>query len=89
MDDLDRTLARLAEAPAPPALDVVEARVLARIGAPPSARTGALGLAAVTLAGLAIGLVGADFPAAASPAPSFSPLGGSMALAPSTLLGEP
>lgn len=89
MDDLDRALARLADAPLPPALDAVEARVLARIEARPAPRHSGIGLAAVTLAALAIGIVGADLPAAASPAASLAPLGGDLALAPSTLLGEP
>jgi hypothetical protein len=90
MDDLDRALARLAGAPVPAALDDVEARVLARIGTRPVVRQAGLGIGAVTVAALAIGMIGAELPATASPAASLAPLGGASPLAPSTLLiGEP
>lgn len=90
MDDLDRTLARLASAPVPAALDGIEAQVLARIGARPVARLTGLGLGVVTVAALAIGMVGAELPATASPSVSLAPLGGASPLAPSALLvGEP
>ena len=90
MDDLDRALARLAGAPVPAALDDVEARVLARIGTRPVVRQSGLGIGAVTVASLAIGMSCADLPATASPAVSLAPLGGASPLAPSTLLiGEP
>lgn len=90
MDDLDRTLARLASAPVPAALDGIEAQVLTRIGARPVARLTGLGVGMVTVAALAIGMVGAELPATASPAVSLAPLGGASPLAPSALLiGEP
>lgn len=90
MDDLDRTLARLASAPVPAALDGIEAQVLARIGARPVARLTGLGLGVVTVAALAIGMVGAELPATASPSVSLAPLGGASPLTPSALLvGEP
>ena len=90
MDDLDRTLARLAGAPVPASLDGIEAQVLARIGARPVARLTGLGLGVVTVAALAIGMVGAELPATASPSVSLAPLGGASPLAPSALLvGEP
>lgn len=90
MDDLDRTLARLASAPVPAALDGIEAQVLARIDARPVARLTGLGLGVVTVAALAIGMVGAELPATASPSVSLAPLGGASPLAPSALLvGEP
>lgn len=90
MDDLDRALATLAGAPVPAALDGIEARVLARIGAGPVARLTGLGVGMVTVAALAIGMVGAELPATASPAVSLAPLGGASPFAPSALLiGEP
>lgn len=90
MDELDRALARLADAPAPAALEGIEARVLARIGTRPVVRQAGLGLGAVTIAALAIGVVGAELPASASPTVSLAPLGGVSPLAPSSLLiGEP
>ena len=85
MDDLDRALARLAGAPAPTALDGVEARVLARISAGPAPRTG-LHVGAVIVAALAIGVAGGGVPATASDGASLSPLTGGSPLAPSTLL---
>ena len=63
----------------------MEARVLARISAGPSARTG-LHVGAVIVAALAIGLAGGGVPATASEAASLSPLTGGSPLAPSTLL---
>ena len=90
MDDLDRTLARLAGAPVPASLDGIEAQVFARIGAQPVARLTGLGVGGVMVAALAIGMVGAELPATASPAVSLTPLGGASPLAPSVLLiGEP
>ena len=90
MDDLDRTLARLAGVPVPASLDGIEAQVFARIGAQPVARLTGLGVGGVMVAALAIGMVGAELPATASPAVSLSPLGGASPLAPSVLLiGEP
>lgn len=90
MDDLDRTLARLAGTPVPASLDGIEAQVFARIGAQPVARLTGLGVGGVMVAALAIGMVGAELPATASPAVSLSPLGGASPLAPSVLLiGEP
>ena len=85
MDDVDRALARLAELPAPATLDDMEARVLARISAGPSPRTG-LHVGAVIVAALAIGVAGGGVPATASRAASLSPLTGGSPLAPSTLL---
>ena len=90
MDDLDRALARLADAPAPAALDGIEARVLARIGTRPVVHQAGLGLGVVTVAAMAMGMIGAELPASASPAVSLTPLGGASPLAPSSLLiGEP
>jgi len=90
MDDLDRALARLASAPVPTALDGIEAQVLARIGSRPIVRRAGLGIGVVTVAALAIGMVGAELPATASPAVSLAPLAGASPLAPSALLvGEP
>ena len=90
MDDLDKALARLADAPAPAALNGIEARVLARIGTRPVVRQAGLGLGVVMVAGLAMGVIGAELPASASPAVSLAPLGGASPLAPSSLLiGEP
>ena len=90
MDELDRALARLAGAPAPAALDGIEHQVLARIGARPTARGAGIGLGAVMVTALAIGMVGAELPVTASPVVSLAPLGGASPLAPSALLiGEP
>lgn len=85
MDDLDRALARLADVPAPTALDDMEARVLARIGARPIARTG-LHVGMVAAAALVIGVAGGGVPATASEPVSLSPLTDGSPLAPSTLL---
>jgi hypothetical protein len=91
MDDIDHMLARLAHAPSPPALDDLGARVLHRLMAQPTLRSG-LGVGVLTImAALAMGLAGAEFPVAspASTAP-LSLFGASSPLAPSTLLaGEP
>lgn len=90
MDDLDRALARLAGTPAPPALDGIEDQVLARIGSRPAVRGMGFGIGVITVAALAIGMVGAELPATASPAVSLAPIGGGSPLAPSALLiGEP
>ncbi len=90
MDDLDRALARLAGAPVPTALEGIEDQVLARISARPVVRQAGLGLGVVTVAALAIGMIGAELPATASPVVSLAPLGGASPLAPSSLLiGEP
>lgn len=85
MDDIDEALTRLARAPVPAALDGLEARVLARIATPPASRAG-LGVGAVAIAALAIGMIGAGIPASAGTAASLSPLGAHSPLAPSTLL---
>ena len=50
MDDLDTMLMRLAQAPMPASLDGIEAKVLARIAARPTARVG-FGIGAATIAG--------------------------------------
>lgn len=90
MEDLDRALARLAGASVPAALEDIDARVLARIGARPAVRQAGLGIGMVTVAALAIGMIGAELPATASSAVSLAPLGGASPLPPSTLLiGEP
>ena len=86
MDDLDGALARLAGAPGPLALDGIEARVLARIGARPTARGAGIGIGTVAIAALAIGMVGGGVPATARSVPSLALLGGASMLAPSTLL---
>lgn len=86
MDDLDRTLARLAGAPAPDALGGIDAQVLARIGTRPAARQGGVALVAVAAAALTLGMVGGELPATAQPAASLAPLSGGSPLAPSTLL---
>ncbi|KQM67979.1 hypothetical protein ASE75_03680 [Sphingomonas sp. Leaf17] len=86
MNDLDGALARLASAPVPAALDGIEGPVLARIGARPAARLTGVGVGAMTVAALAIGMVGAELPATTSPAAWLAPLGGASPLAPSTLL---
>jgi len=87
MDDLDAALARLAHAPLPPALDHLEARVLARIAAQPAVRT-EFGFGAATIgAAMIMGFVGAGLPAAPAYAvPTLTPFGPSSPLAPSTLL---
>jgi anti-sigma factor RsiW len=90
MDDLDRTLARLAAAPAPAALEGIEHQVLARIGTAPVMRQVGLGFGTVAAVALAIGIIGAELPATAQPIVSLAPLGGASPLAPSSLLiGEP
>ena len=87
MDDLDALLARLAHAPLPPALDYLEVRVLARIAAQPSARSG-FGFGAIAIgAAMILGVAGAGVPVTPVFAvASLAPLGLSSPLAPSTLL---
>lgn len=84
MDDLDEALTRLARAPVP-ALDGLEMSVLARIAAPRATQAG-IGIGAIMVAALAIGVVGAGFPASPSAAASISPFGANSPFAPSTLL---
>ena len=84
MDDIDEALTRLARAPVP-ALDGIEARVLAQIGMPRASR-GGFGVGAITVAALAIGMIGSGFPASPSTAAPLSPFGANSPLAPSTLL---
>lgn len=86
MDDLDRVLARLADAPAPAALDTIDAAVFAGVAARTEARRGAIGVGAIAAAALTIGMVGGELPAGAQPAVSLAPLAGGSSLAPSTLL---
>lgn len=85
MNDLDEVLARLGRAPVPTALDQLEARVLARIAPRPVARAD-LGIGAIMVAALGIGMVGAFVPASAGSAAPVSALGADASLAPSTLL---
>lgn len=90
MDDLDRALARLAAAPAPRTLDGIDAAVFARIEAQATPGVGAVGIGAMAVVALTIGMIGAELPATAQPAVSLAPLSGSSPLAPSSLLvGEP
>ncbi len=91
MDNLDAILTRLAEAPVPASLDMIQARVLARIAAQPAATSGT-GMAAITIAAaLVMGILGARVPGRATgTALPLSPLAPVSPLAPSTLLaGEP
>ena len=91
MDNLDAALMKLAHAPVPASLDVIEAKVFARIAARPTARVGT-GIGAMTVAAaLVIGIFGAGIPTSEAGAVSpLSPLGPVSPLAPSTLLvGEP
>lgn len=85
MNDIDEALTRLARAPVPAALDGLEARVLARIATPRAAQTG-LGIGAITIAALAIGIIGAGFPGSPSTAAPISPFAVNSPFAPSTLL---
>lgn len=85
MDDIDQALTRLAQAPLPKALDELEARVLAQIETAPPSRSG-LGIGAISIAALALGVIGAGVPASSGTAASLAPIGGGFALAPSTLL---
>lgn len=85
MDDIDEALTRLARAPVTVALDGMEARVFARIAAPRATRAG-LGIGAITVAALTIGMIGAGFPAAPSSAAPLSPFSANSPFAPSTLL---
>ncbi len=85
MNDLDDMLARLARAPIPQALDGLEERVLAQIAIPRASRAG-LGVSAITIVALAIGVIGAGLPASPSTASPLSPFGANSPLAPSTLL---
>ena len=87
MADIDRLLARLAQAPVPAAFSDLEARVLDRLSRPSASRTG-VGIGALAIVGaLAMGLAGAGVPAASAAAGSaLLPLGPTSYLAPSTLL---
>ena len=84
MDNLDAALARLAHAPLPPALDNLEALVLARIAAQPAVRT-RFGFGAASVgAAMIMGFVGAGVPASPALAVStLSPFGPNSPLAPS------
>jgi len=85
MNDLDELLGRLARAPTPAALDLMEDCVLARLRAAPTARTG-VGLGVMTaLAALIMGMAG-GVPAAATGTSPLAPLGPTQPLAPSSLL---
>lgn len=88
MNDLETMLAKVARAPLP-ALDGIDAAVLARIAARPDAST-RTGLGAMTvLVALGIGIAGAGVPTAQAVSP-LAALGPAATLAPSTLLvGEP
>lgn len=88
MDDIDKVLARLAAAPIPAGLDGLEARVFAGIGKQPTTRSAGLGLGAIMVTALAMGMASTGIPTAASADASASlmPLGGIFPLAPSTLL---
>lgn len=88
MDDLDKTLARLADAPVPAGLDDIEQRVMARLatGAGTSNPGAGIGIGAVMIAALAIGVLGADLPATGGSIDSLAPLGGGSPLTPSALL---
>lgn len=86
MDDLDAHLAHLARSSGPPGLDDIDDRVLARIGArPPSYRPG-VGLGAMTIVALSLGILGGGLPAGARASGSLAALGGVSQLAPSSLL---
>ncbi len=91
MNELDAALSRLAHAPVPHALALLEERVLSRIASRPVAARTSVGLASITVvAALMIGVVGSAVPASAARTPSLSPLGAPSRLAPSTLLlGSP
>lgn len=88
MNDLDSLLARLAQTPPHPSLELMEARVLARIAARPVART-SLGISAMTIAvALVMGILGAGVPAKQASVVSLVPLEPGFPLAPSTLLAH-
>lgn len=90
MRNIDETLAELASAPVPAALNGLEARVLAQIGMRPITRRAGLGVGVIAGVALVIGMLGAGLPAAPGIASSLSPLDGHSPLAPSTLLaGSP
>ena len=87
MDNLEAVLMRLAQAPVPAGLDMIEAGVFARIAARPAAsasiRVGVMTIAAA----LVMGIVGARIPAGQTGLVSpLSPLAAVSPLAPSTLL---
>lgn len=86
MPEIDNLLASLAREPVSPALDGMDARVLARIGERPSPGGAGFGMAAV-IAAVLIGIVGGGVPAVTAQArPSLAPLGPSAALTPAALL---
>lgn len=85
MDSIDEALTRLARAPMPIAFDGLEARVLARIATPRAFRVG-LGMGAMPIAALAIGLIGGGIPASLATATPLSPFAANAPFAPSTLL---
>ncbi len=88
MNDIDRTLARLASDPVPAALGGIEADVLARIAAGSTARDAGLGIGVVAIAAVAIRMAGANLSSSAGQMTPLSPLGGGSPHAPSTLLAD-
>ncbi|KTT75023.1 hypothetical protein [Sphingomonas endophytica] len=82
--EIDDALDRWADRPAPPRLDGIEDRVLARLSAAPAPRTltGAAFAVAAAFA-LALGIASNALPA---PAQAAAPIGTPAGLAPSTLL---
>lgn len=87
MDDIDAMLGTVAHAPMPAAFVGLEARVLDRLSAPSTSRTG-IGVGAIAIIGaLAMGMAGAGLPAPSAAGRSQpSPFDPSSPLAPSTLL---
>jgi hypothetical protein len=90
MDDLDKLLGHLREAPTPPRLALIDRAVMAAVVAHPAGRDTLTG-ATFGLAGVAALLIGIASSAIAQPtvyAAPIAPFGSPSALAPSTLLGQ-
>ena len=88
MDDLDKALARLAGAPVPAGLNDIEHRIIARLATGAGTRNAGagIGIGAVMIAALVIGVMGAELPTAAGSTDTLAPLGGGSPLTPSALL---
>lgn len=90
MNDLDKLLGRLREAPTPSRLSLIDEGVMAAVAAHPAGRDtltiATFGLAAV--AALLVGIAGSVISPPTVYAAPIAPFGSPSALAPSTLLGE-
>lgn len=87
MTEIDTLLARLHDTSVPEAIQSLDGAALAALGQTRIADTRRSG-AAAAVAALVLGVAGSTLPAAVVEAATVTPLGGTTALAPSTLLAN-